>query len=204
MTIQFSSYMTLVQVCFRYLSEKDNLIRRTGGLCNGIPELIHDSQLGGLFELREIETADRALSPLELWCNEAQERYCIAVAPSGLNRFSAIAKRERCGYSIVGKTQGGGHGEERLVLTDRESQDHPEPISLPMPVLFGEVPRLDRTVKSRKLELPPFDNSLASYGSDLEGAIQRVLRLPAVASKSYLITISDRSVNSSPCRGNFC
>jgi len=148
--------------------------------------------------LREIETADRGLSPLELWCNEAQERYCIAVAQSGLNRFKAIAKRERCGYSIVGKTQGGDHEEKRLVLMDRESQEHPEPVNLSMPVLFGKVPKLHRKVESRKLELPPFDNSLVSYRSNLEDTIQRVLNLPAVASKSYLITISDRSVKSLP------
>ena len=148
--------------------------------------------------MREIETADRGLSPLELWCNEAQERYCIAVRQSGLNRFKAIAKRERCGYSIVGRTQGGDHEEKRLALTDRESQEHPEPVNLSMPVLFGKVPQLHRKVESRRLELPPFDNSLVSYGSNLEDTIQRVLNLPAVASKSYLITISDRSVIPSP------
>ena len=198
MKTQSFLYTILVQVCSKISIGGYHLIWRTGGLSNGIPELIHDSQLGGTFELRDIQTADRGLSPLELWCNEAQERYCIAVAPNGLNRFKAIAKRERCGFAIVGRTQGGDHEEKRLVLMDRESQDHPEPVNLPMPVLFGKVPSLHRIVESRKLELPSFDNSLVSYGSNLDDAIQRVLRLPGVASKSYLITISDRSVSSSP------
>lgn len=158
--------------------------------------MIHDSQLGGLFELRDIESADHGLSPLELWCNEAQERYVIAVAQNGLNRFKAIAKRERCGFSIAGITQGGDHEEKRLVLMDRDSQEHSEPVNLSMPILFGEVPKLHRIVQTRKLEQPPFDTSLVSYQSNLEDAIQRVLNLPAVASKSYLITISDRSVKS--------
>lgn len=172
-----------------------------GGLSNGIPELVHDSRLGAKMELREVDNADRGLSPLEIWCCEAQERYVIAISPASINAFKAIALRERCSYSVVGKTDGKKGGRDnRLLLTDRESSEHKEPINLPMETLFGKPPKLSRVVESRKLSLPSFDSSLATYlpkmeSGFLEVAIQRVLTLPSVGSKSFLITIGDRSVS---------
>ena len=171
-----------------------------GGLSNAFPELIHDLGLGGVFELREIDNADRSMSPLQIWCNEAQERYVVAVAQDDLITFKKIADRERCSYSVAGKAQGpASNRETRLVLTDRESSEHPKPIDLPMSVLFGKPPKMSRVVESRKSQLPAFDNSLGSYlpdTSDLLGeAVSRVLSLPAVGSKAFLITIGDRSVS---------
>ena len=165
-----------------------------GGLSNALPELVHDAGLGATFELREIENADRGMSPLQIWCCEAQERYVMAISQDRLDIFKRIAGRERCGFSIVGKAEGPVNGETRLVLTDRESPEYPKPIDLPMSVLFGKAPKLTRVVESRKLHLPDFDSSLSSYlpefsGSFLDEAISRVLSLPAVGSKSFLITI---------------
>ncbi len=110
-----------------------------------------------------------------------------------------MADRERCGYSIVGKAQGAVKGEKRLVLMDRDSEKHPTPIDLPMSFLFGKPPKMARIVESRKLHLPQFDNSLRTYLPEvscniLDEAINRVLALPAVGSKSFLITIGDRTV----------
>lgn len=172
-----------------------------GGLSNALPELVEDAGsedagLGAQFELREIDNADTALSPLEIWCCEAQERYVMAIAPDKLNVFIRIAKRERCGYSVVGQAQ----EEKQLVLMDRDSPDEPRPIDLPMSVLFGKPPKMHRTVDSRRLKLPPFDSSLSSYlpkvppEAVLGSAVDRVLALPAVGSKSFLITIGDRTV----------
>lgn len=124
----------------------------------------------------------------------------LAVAEESLGTFEAIAKRERCSYSVVGNTNGDVGGEKRLVVHDRESKEHPKPIDLPMSTLFGKPPKLSRTVKSRHLDLPSFDSSLATYlpklpvRDVLDEAVRRVLHLPCVASKSFLITIGDRSV----------
>ena len=192
-----------------------------GGLSNGIPELVHDSGLGARVELRNIANADRGLSPLEIWCVppkiyfafkaclqmfarccEAQERYVLAIAATSVDIFKAIADRERCSFQVVGTTD--GHREDstnRLLLTDRESEHHKQPIDLPLETLFGKPPRLSRIVESRQPSLSQFDSSLATYlpkaANDdlLPEAIRRVLQLPAVGSKSFLITIGDRSVS---------
>ncbi|KAF2192086.1 phosphoribosylformylglycinamidine synthase [Zopfia rhizophila CBS 207.26] len=167
-----------------------------GGLSNALPELVHDSGLGAVFELREVDSADRGMSPLQIWCNEAQERYVLAVSPTDLELFKRICIRERCGFSVVGTAK----QEQRLVLTDRDSKDYPNPIDLPMPILFGKPPKMSRIVDSRKLVLPVFDSSLSLYLPDIpkdgliSEAIDRVLTLPAVGSKSFLITIGDRTV----------
>ncbi|GAM83870.1 hypothetical protein ANO11243_018600 [Dothideomycetidae sp. 11243] len=172
-----------------------------GGLSNALPELVHDAGMGAKFELREIENADRSLSPLQIWCCEAQERYVMAVAPESLDLFKKIAKRERCGFSIVGQaTDGGPTQDKRLILMDRESKLYPKPIDLPMPVLFGKPPRMSRIVDRRRLQLPAFDPTLQEYmpkatssGAFTE-AVNRVLAMPSVGSKSFLITIGDRTV----------
>ncbi|KAL9608969.1 MAG: hypothetical protein Q9204_009194, partial [Flavoplaca sp. TL-2023a] len=129
-----------------------------------------------------------------------QERYVLAVAEESLGIFEAIAIRERCSYSVVGNTEGDVGGKKRLVVHDRESEEHPKPIDLPMSTLFGKPPKLSRRVESRSLDLPTFDASLATYlpnlfaGDLLDEAVKRVLQLPCVASKTFLITIGDRSV----------
>lgn len=171
-----------------------------GGLSNALPELVHDAGLGATFELREVENADKGMSPLQIWCCEAQERYVMAVAEDGLETFGAIARRERCGYSVVGRAQGGAEEEQRLVLKDRDSEKDPKVIDLPMSTLFGKPPKMSRVVSSRKLNLPKFDTSLTSYLPEipeevlLKEAVDRVLQLPSVGSKSFLITIGDRTV----------
>ncbi len=176
-----------------------------GGLSNALPELVHDTDNGATFELREVDNADSGMSPMQIWCNESQERYVLAVDSTGLNVFKSIADRERCGYSVVGRADGESGEEKRLVLTDRESKEHPTPIDLPISVLFGKPSKIRRSLKSRKLPLCPFDCSLRSYlpkleNGFLEEAVSRVLQLPAVASKMFLITIGDRTVGGLTCR----
>lgn len=167
-----------------------------GGLSNALPELVHDSGLGAIFELREVDSADKGMSPLQIWCCEAQERYVLAVGPDQLDLFKRICQRERCGYSVVGVAT----EEQRLILKDRDSKENPRPIDLPMSTLFGKPPKLSRIVESRKLRLPAFDSSLSMYIPDIpkDGliaeAVDRVLTLPSVGSKSFLITIGDRTV----------
>ncbi|KAI1917967.1 phosphoribosylformylglycinamidine synthase [Ophidiomyces ophidiicola] len=171
-----------------------------GGLSNALPELIHDAGLGATFELREIDNADKGMSPMQIWCCEAQERYVMAISEDGMTKFAAIARRERCGYSVVGRGLGQPEEQRRLILLDRDSKAHPKPIDLPLSVLFGKPPKLTRTVSSRQLKLPAFDSTLRSYLPEIptkdlfNEAVLRVLRLPAVGSKSFLITIGDRTV----------
>ncbi|KAA6408770.1 MAG: phosphoribosylformylglycinamidine synthase [Lasallia pustulata] len=171
-----------------------------GGLSNALPELVHDAGLGATFELREIDNADMSMSPMQIWCCEAQERYVMAVGEGGLNTFKKIANRERCAYSVVGKATGKREEQQRLVLMDRESGEYPKPIDLPMSVLFGKPPKMSKVVESRKLRLPAFDSSLTTYLPEtptdglLGEAVNRVLALPSVGSKSFLITIGDRTV----------
>ncbi|MCJ1299197.1 hypothetical protein MMC08_001989 [Hypocenomyce scalaris] len=171
-----------------------------GGLSNALPELVHDAGLGATFELREVDNADMSMSPMQIWCCEAQERYVMAVGENGLNIFKKVANRERCGYSVVGKATGQREKQQRLVLMDRESKEYPKPIDLPMSVLFGKPPKMSKEVDSRKLRLPAFDSSLATYLPEtptdglLNEAVNRVLALPSVGSKSFLITIGDRTV----------
>lgn len=182
-----------------------------GGLSNALPELVKDAGfLGAKFELRDVDNADGSMSPMEIWCCEAQERYVLAVAQDGLNKFRTIADRERCRYSIVGQATGQkGNSENRMTLTDRDHASDQQPIDLPMSVLFGKPPKMSREVQSRKTHLPAFDNSLTSYMPDpqsrtvLDEAISRVLQMPAVGSKSFLITIGDRTVGGLTARDQF-
>lgn len=167
-----------------------------GGLSNALPELVHDAGLGGRFELRDILVDDESMSPLEIWCNESQERYVLAVLPEDVARFTTIAQRERCPFSVVGEAT----KDERLVVTDRLAGN--TPLDLPMSTLFGKPPKIARqSTRSQPLR-HDFDASLKTYlphapssFSDVMGeSVQRTLRLPTVASKSFLITIGDRSI----------
>ncbi|RFU33519.1 hypothetical protein B7463_g2793, partial [Scytalidium lignicola] len=174
-----------------------------GGISNALPELVKDAGYGGRFELRQIESADSSMSPLQIWCCEAQERYVLIVNKDSLNRFVSIANRERCGFSDVGSVvERDRDGVTRLVLTDRDSVEYPRPIDLPMSTLFPKGKKLDRVVQSKKPKLPAFDpmSSLRLHYPQIpdhdliRSAVKRVLSMPAVGSKSFLITIGDRTV----------
>ncbi|WPL16187.1 Phosphoribosylformylglycinamidine synthase [Thiorhodovibrio winogradskyi] len=155
-----------------------------GGLSNALPELVKDGGRGGHFALRAIPSADPGLSPMELWCNEAQERYVLAVAAEQLDEFAAICARERCPFAVVGHAS----AEPELRLSDTHFSD--TPIDMPLGLLFGKPPKMTREVQ----RLPTPGQPLALAGIKLRAALERVLRLPAVASKSFLITIGDRTV----------
>lgn len=168
-----------------------------GGLSNALPELVHDAGLGAQFELRDIPSSEAGLSPMQIWCCEAQERYVLAISPQQLSVFKAIALRERCPFAVVGHAT----KEPQLVLTDRDSGT--TPIDLPMEILFGKPPKMSRNANSQKHNLLVFDASLASYDSGpniLANAIERVFNLPSVGSKSFLITIGDRTVTGQVAR----
>ena len=155
-----------------------------GGLSNALPELLHDGGVGGRLELREIPTNDPALSPMELWCNEAQERYVLAVAPEDLDRFAALCERERCPWAKLGQASGDG----QLVVTDRLGER--AAVDMPLEVLLGKPPRMhrDAITMQHALETEVLD------GVSLDEIINRVLALPAVGSKQFLVTIGDRTV----------
>jgi phosphoribosylformylglycinamidine synthase len=155
-----------------------------GGLSNALPELVHDAGRGGRFELREIPNDDQGMSPMEIWCNEAQERYVLAVAREQLPVFEQICARERCPYAVVGEATEDQH----LRLGDRLFESNP--IDMPMSLLFGKPPRMQRDVAATAPALRP----LVLAGVDVARAAERVLRLPAVADKTFLITIGDRSI----------
>jgi len=155
-----------------------------GGLSNAMPELVKDGGRGGRFELRDIPCDEPGMSPLEIWCNESQERYVLAVAPEDMDLFDAICRRERCPYAVIGEATEAHH----LELSD--SYFNNKPVDLPMEVLFGKPPRMHRSVTRASFTKPIFDSS----GIDLKDAIRRVLRLPSVGSKSFLITIGDRTI----------
>ncbi len=155
-----------------------------GGLSNALPELVHDAALGGRFELRAVPNDDPGMSPMEIWCNESQERYVMAIDAERLEEFKAICERERCPYAVVGEAT----GDEQLVLGDGHFDNNP--IDIPMSLLFGKPPRMLRDVHHRTFKKPDLDFD----GVDIKEAALRVLRLPTVADKSFLITIGDRSI----------
>ncbi|MCG6657601.1 phosphoribosylformylglycinamidine synthase [Halomonas campisalis] len=155
-----------------------------GGLSNALPELVKDGNRGGCFDLRAVPNAEPGMSPLEIWCNEAQERYVLAVAPEDLATFDALCRRERCPYAVVGEATEAHH----LEVHDGHFQS--KPVDLPMSVLFGKPPKMTREFSRESREMP----GVMLDNLDLREAMERVLRLPAVASKSFLITIGDRSI----------
>ncbi|MDR9440829.1 MAG: phosphoribosylformylglycinamidine synthase, partial [Halomonas sp.] len=161
-----------------------------GGLSNALPELVKDGERGGLFDLRAVPNAEPGMSPLEIWCNEAQERYVLAVAPEDLATFEALCERERCPYAVVGE------GTEAHHLEVRDGHFESQPVDLPMSVLFGKPPKMQREFQRRAKTL----SGVMLDNLDLREAMDRVLRLPAVASKSFLITIGDRSITGQVAR----
>jgi phosphoribosylformylglycinamidine synthase len=155
-----------------------------GGLSNALPELVNDGGLGGRFNLRQVPNAERGMSPLEIWCNEAQERYVLAVPAAHLETFTEFCRRERCPFAVVGEAT----AERHLVVEDPLHGD--KPIDLPLEVLLGKPPRMQRTDTSLVRPLAEFTTPAA----DLREAMRRVLHHPAVADKTFLISIGDRTV----------
>lgn len=168
---------------------EDNPIRSihdvgAGGLSNAIPEILDDAGRGGRINLRRIPSAEPGMSPMEIWCNEAQERYVLAVAPEDLEAFSALAEAERCPFADVGEATADGH----LTVVDPELRE--QPVDMPMSVLLGKTPKMSRETRRCSAKPRPLDPRRL----DVEEAVRRVLRHPAVADKEFLITIGDRSV----------
>ena len=155
-----------------------------GGLSNAFPELVNDAGRGAIFELRAVPLEEHGMSPLQIWCNESQERYVLSILPEDLDKFRAICERERCPFAVVGTATDDG----RLQVRDELFGN--SPVDLPLNVLLGKPPKTTRTDETQKQPAQAF--SAAQY--DLKESAYRVLRLPAVAAKNFLITIGDRSV----------
>ena len=155
-----------------------------GGLSNAFPELVNDAGRGAVFELRAVPLEEHGMSPLQIWCNESQERYVLSVLPEDLEKFRAICERERCPFAVVGTATDDG----RLQVRDELFGN--SPVDLPLNVLLGKPPKTTRTDETQKQPAQAF--SAAQY--DLKESAYRVLRLPAVAAKNFLITIGDRTV----------
>ena len=155
-----------------------------GGISNALPELVNDAGFGGRFELRKVPNAEPGMSPVEIWCNEAQERYVLAVSAARLGEFGRICERERCPFAVVGEAT----AERRLVLEDTHFEN--TPIDMPLEVLLGKPPRMHRQTGRRSRPLKPLDLEEVT----LEEAVRRVVVHPAVADKGFLITIGDRSI----------
>ena len=155
-----------------------------GGLSNAFPELVSDGGRGGNFELRNVPNDELSMSPLEIWCNESQERYVLAVSDQDLATFTAICERERAPFAVVGKATEAEH----LTVTDQHFDN--SPIDLPLDVLLGKTPKIYRDVKTATAQGDEFDVSKI----EISEAADRLLRLPTIAEKTFLITIGDRSV----------
>lgn len=155
-----------------------------GGLSNAFPELVNDAGRGAVFKLREVPLEEHGLTPLQIWCNESQERYVLSILEKDLDAFRAICERERCPFAVVGTATDDGH------LKVRDDLFSNNPVDLPLNVLLGKPPKTTRTDKTVMPSKKPFN----AGNIDITEAAYRVLRLPAVAAKNFLITIGDRSV----------
>jgi phosphoribosylformylglycinamidine synthase len=158
-----------------------------GGLSNALPEAIAHSRRGGRIDLRKIPSAESELSPMEIWCNEAQERYVVALVPGSVARFAALCERERCPFAVVGEITDDG----RLLVEDTLTTARDQyPVDMPIEVLLGKAPRMLRDVRS----LPKATTPLSTVGKNIGDSLGLLLRLPTIADKSFLITIGDRTV----------
>jgi phosphoribosylformylglycinamidine synthase len=155
-----------------------------GGLSNALPELVHIAGRGAKIDLRALPNEEPGMTPRELWCNEAQERFVLAIAPGGVERFRALCARERCPFAVVGVATGDG----RLVVEDPRFRN--TPVEMDLAVLLGKPPRMTRDVRRGRLDPPP----LALQDVSLEEACSRVLGHPTVARKTFLVSIGDRTV----------
>lgn len=164
-----------------------------GGISNAFPELVNDAKVGAVFQLRDVHNEERGMSPRELWSNESQERYVMAVLQKDLPLFKALCERERCPFAIV------GYATEDRHLTVADSHYDNKPVDMDLSVLLGKPPKMTRDVKSIAKKLSAFDTKKI----DLKDAVARVLRLPGVADKTFLITIGDRTVTGLIARDQF-
>ena len=155
-----------------------------GGLSNGIPELVNDSTKGAKLQLRSIPNDELKMSPLEIWCNESQERYVIAIKDESIALFDEICIKERAPYAVLGSAT-----EDRHLLLE-DSHFNNKPIDLEMSLLFGSSPKTHKDVES----LANIEDAFNPINIELEDALNRLLNLPTIASKNFLITIADRSV----------
>ena len=155
-----------------------------GGLSNAFPELVNDAGRGAVFKLREVPLEEHGLSPLQIWCNESQERYVLSILEKDLGIFRSICERERCPFAVVGTATDDGH------LKVRDDLFSNNPVDLPLNVLLGKPPKTTRTDKT----VTPSEKPFNAGNIDITEAAYRVLRLPTVAAKNFLITIGDRSV----------
>lgn len=155
-----------------------------GGLSNAFPELVNDAGRGAVFKLRDVPLEEHGLSPMQIWCNEAQERYVLSILPESLDLFREICERERCPFAVVGTATDDSH------LQVRDDLYGNNPVDLPLNVLLGKPPKTTRSDHTVRPSEKPFSGSHI----DLKEAAYRVLRLPTVAAKNFLITIGDRSV----------
>ena len=155
-----------------------------GGLSNAFPELVNDAGRGAVFKLREVPLEEHGLNPLQIWCNESQERYVLSILEKDLDTFRAICERERCPFAVVGTATDDGH------LKVRDDLFSNNPVDLPLNVLLGKPPKTTRSDQTVRSSEKPFN----AGDIDITEAAYRVLRLPTVASKNFLITIGDRSV----------
>ncbi|WP_373018885.1 phosphoribosylformylglycinamidine synthase [Thiomicrorhabdus sp.] len=171
-----------------YLGEKSPIASihdvGAGGLSNAFPELVNDAGKGAIFDLRKVPNDEPGMSPMEIWCNESQERYVIAIYPDQIEQFEALCKRERCPYAIVGEAT----KEQKLVVNDTVFDNNP--VDMPLNVLLGKPPKMHRSVESRLVPQPGFETAVL----DFEEVTERLLKLPTIADKSFLITIGDRSI----------
>jgi phosphoribosylformylglycinamidine synthase len=164
-----------------------------GGLSNAVPELAHGAGRGARLELRDIPSQDTGMSPREIWCNEAQERYVLAISPSSLESFRSICERERCPFAVLGEATADG----RLVVNDREFRN--KPVDIDLSVILGKPPKMLRDVRRERRRHAAFRTD----GLAIDRAAHRVMRHPAVAAKHFLVSIGDRTVGGLCARDPF-
>jgi phosphoribosylformylglycinamidine synthase len=161
-----------------------------GGMSNALPELVHGGGRGARFDLRRIPLDETGMSPQQIWCNESQERYVLAIAPERLDEFRALCERERCPFAVIGVAT----ADDQLTVHDMQFDNYP--VDMPLPVLLGKPPKMTRNVVRETQRLSSCDVGKIA----LDEAIARVLRLPSVANKSFLISIGDRTVGGMTAR----
>ena len=161
-----------------------------GGMSNALPELVHGGGRGARFEMRKIPLDETGMSPKQIWCNESQERYVLAIAPERLDEFRTFCERERCPFAVVGVAM----ADDQLNVHDTEFNN--DPVNMPLSVLLGKPPKMTRNVVRETPRLSSFDTGAI----DLREAVERVLRLPSVANKTFLISIGDRTVGGMTAR----
>ncbi|WP_066804036.1 phosphoribosylformylglycinamidine synthase [Moraxella oblonga] len=178
----------VIDTCWAMGADKNPIVSihdvGAGGLSNAMPELVNDHELGAVLELRKVPSLEAGMSPMAIWSNEAQERYVLAIRPEDEARFDEICQRERCPYAVLGVAT----DVRQLKVNDELLPE--QPVDLPMQVLLGGTPKLKKDVRRKREQLATLDVS----GVDISTAVRDVLRHPTVASKSFLISIGDRSV----------